>query len=128
MTDLLTTIHAVLADPAALRWMFVGSALMFVAVLIVIPIVVARLPATYFLGPGRSGIPWFRRHPIVWIPLLVLKNALALTCVIVGVLMLVLVALVVSVRLLPLKAWIEVFNGWVAELGVFGLVVFAIVK
>jgi uncharacterized membrane protein YdjX (TVP38/TMEM64 family) len=45
----------------------------------------------------------------------------------VAVLLLVLVALVVSVRLLPLKAWIEVFNGWVAELGVFGMVVFAIV-
>lgn len=38
-----------------------------------------------------------------------------------------LLALVVSVRLLPLKDWLEVFNAWVADLGVFGMLVFALV-
>ena len=44
-----------------------------------------------------------------------------------AVALVVLAAIVVSVRFLPLQEWLDVFNDWVGELGVFGLVVFAIV-
>lgn len=37
------------------------------------------------------------------------------------------IALVVAVRMLPIADWLEVFNGWVAELGVLGMVLFALV-
>lgn len=35
-------------------------------------------------------------------------------------------AFVAAVRLLPIAEWLEVFNAWVAGLGVFGMVVFAL--
>ena len=39
----------------------------------------------------------------------------------------VVVALVVAARMLPIADWLEAFNGWVAELGVLGMVLFALV-
>jgi len=44
-----------------------------------------------------------------------------------GLAALVLVGLFVAARMLPLANWLEVFNAWVQELGVFGMVIFALV-
>ncbi len=84
------TLTALIADPGVVRAIFVASAGLFVAFLIGIPLIVARLPASYFQRSRRSGIPWSDRHPLVWVPLLIAKNLLALVCVAAGILMLVL--------------------------------------
>lgn len=44
-----------------------------------------------------------------------------------GLLALALIGLFVAARMLPLRDWLEVFNAWVKELGVVGMVVFALV-
>lgn len=38
-----------------------------------------------------------------------------------------LIGFVAAARLLPIADWLEVFNGWVSELGVLGMVLFALV-
>lgn len=43
----------------------------------------------------------------------------------IGAVVLLLVAVVVAARLLPLASWLEVFNHWVQDLGFAGMVVFA---
>lgn len=44
-----------------------------------------------------------------------------------GMVIVVLAAVVVAARLLPLKEWLELFNGWVSGLGILGMVLFGLV-
>ncbi|MBN2475201.1 MAG: hypothetical protein JXB62_11370 [Pirellulales bacterium] len=70
------------AHETILWWLAAASAIMFVATLILVPLVVVRIPADYF-APGRPHrTPWTDQHPIVRGFLLVAKNLLG--CVFVG--------------------------------------------
>lgn len=84
------SIEAILASDVLLRWLFIGSLVSFFGVLIVVPLIITRLPADYFSRPETSAFQWPDQHPLVWVPLLVTKNVLAVTCITVGIAMLVL--------------------------------------
>jgi hypothetical protein len=64
------------------------SAFTFIATLVAIPILIARLPADYFIS--RPVRDWPTRHPAVHIFLVVAKNVLGLVLLLAGVAMLVL--------------------------------------
>ena len=69
-------------------WLLVVSIISFIATLIAVPVILARLPEDYFLLPERHRIPWANRHPVLRIPLLLGKNLLGIVLVIAGILML----------------------------------------
>ena len=62
------------------------SAVMFVASLILIPLIIIRLPSDYFSAPHRK---WLRTHP-VFIPLFIVQHIIGATLFLAGILMLVL--------------------------------------
>lgn len=66
------------------------SAITFLASLVLIPVLVARMPTDYFRIHDRSPVPWTTRHPVLRWSLLVGKNVAGVVLLIGGVLMLVL--------------------------------------
>ncbi len=68
----------------------ITSVITFVGTLILVPVLVVRLPATYFAHPGRRRQPWLTVNPILRILLLVGKNLFGILLVCAGILMLVL--------------------------------------
>jgi putative transmembrane protein PGPGW len=71
-----------------LGWLLIVSFISFIATLIAVPVILAKLPEDYFLLPKRHRIPWANRHPVLRIPLLLGKNLLGIVLVIAGILML----------------------------------------
>ncbi|MCK5668525.1 MAG: hypothetical protein KAI15_05520 [Gammaproteobacteria bacterium] len=71
-----------------LWWLLVASFITFIATLIAVPVILARLPEDYFSLPDRHRMPWSDRHPVLRIPLLLVKNLLGLMFVFAGILML----------------------------------------
>ena len=69
-------------------WVLVVSSITFIATLIAVPVILARLPEDYFSLPDRHRVPWSDRHPVLRIPLLLAKNLLGITFVFAGILML----------------------------------------
>jgi len=72
-----------------LVWLFIASAVMFVASLALIPVVVVRLPADYFARPQRSR-RFSGSHPVARIAWTIGKNLLGVVFVAAGIAMLVL--------------------------------------
>lgn len=74
--------------PAVAWWTFALSAAMFVGSLLVLPVLLARMPADYFLRPrtlpGRG-----RRHPLVHLAWRILKNVTGALLVTAGAVMLI---------------------------------------
>ena len=73
-----------------LEWMGGVSLLMFVATLVVFPLVVIYLPEDYFVRDRRDPAHQTRRHPAVWLALTVLKNIFGALLILAGIAMLVL--------------------------------------
>jgi len=71
-----------------LGWLAAVSALMFAGSLVLIPLLAARIPADYFVASGRGQTAWRRRHPLLRLFVLVLKNILGYVLLLAGVLML----------------------------------------
>jgi hypothetical protein len=71
-----------------LWWVLVASFVTLIATLIVVPVILARLPEDYFLLPDRHRVPWANRHPVLRIPLLLVKNLLGIMFVFAGIMML----------------------------------------
>ncbi len=71
-----------------LGWLAAASALMFVASLLVIPLVAARIPSDYFCARRRGRTLWRKRRPVLRLCVLILKNTLGLALFLAGVLML----------------------------------------
>ena len=55
-------------------WLGLFSLITFVASLLIIPVIVTRIPADYFVDRQRHLSRLKRLHPVVYIALLVLKN------------------------------------------------------
>lgn len=70
-----------------LGWLAGLSVLTFAGSLIIIPLVAARIPADYFSAPRRGQTEWRRRHPILRLYVLILKNLLGLVLFLAGLLM-----------------------------------------
>lgn len=66
------------------------SLALFVISLVVFPLVVAYLPADYFVRVQRDPAHRNRSHPVVWAVLAVAKNAVGFVLILAGVAMLVL--------------------------------------
>ncbi|MGM0450971.1 MAG: PGPGW domain-containing protein [Pseudomonadota bacterium] len=72
-------------------WSLGGASLfMFVATLVAVPIIVVRIPADYFTRPERGTRLILKRHPVMGLFVLVLKNLLGLILLVAGIAMLVL--------------------------------------
>lgn len=70
-------------------WLAVTSVVMVTASALLIPWLIAKLPADYFARDHHST-PWENAHPLLRIVLIVLKNVFGLVLVGLGVLMLIL--------------------------------------
>ena len=66
---------------------FAVSAVLFVASLLALPFLIARMPEDYFLRRRRDALPFSRQHPAVRILLLILKNLLGAGFLLAGVVM-----------------------------------------
>jgi len=75
------------ANPTLLWWLGIGSVVMFLAGLVLVPLVVIRMPADYFLrlNPGSKRPP---RHPALRVLFVVAKNILGAFLVLGGLLQL----------------------------------------
>ena len=66
------------------------SLAMFVVSLVVFPLIVANLPADYFVRDKRDPAHQTRRHPLLWFGVTVAKNIVGLALILAGIAMLVL--------------------------------------
>jgi hypothetical protein len=73
-------------DPALAGWAFAISIVLFIAGVIAGPLVIARLPADYFVRPEREPV----RHPVLRAALRVMRNVLGGLLILAGIAMLVL--------------------------------------
>lgn len=78
-----------LNDHETLAWWVIGlSVLTFVGSLVAIPILIVQMPADYFLRSEPARGSWRRRHPVVRVAVLIVKNVLGLALAVAGVIML----------------------------------------
>lgn len=69
-------------------WIFWASIVTFVASALLLPVVVVRMPADYFVGDGADD-SWAASHPVVRITVRILKNLVGGVLVAAGLVMLV---------------------------------------
>ena len=75
---------------ATLWWMGILSVLTFVGSLIALPILIARMPADYFVRDRQGHAAHRQQHPVLRVIGLVCKNLVGLAFVLAGIAMLVL--------------------------------------
>ena len=76
-------------DPEVWGWIFTASLLMFLASLVIVPLLIVRLPAGYF-SHRRPGRTMFRlNYPVFWWIWHLAKGLLGAVLVLAGILMLV---------------------------------------
>lgn len=75
------------ANRELLGWLGVFSAVSFVASLIGIPLLIARLPANYFVDRRRHRLPFAKRHPVARWFLIGLKNLAGFCLILAGLVM-----------------------------------------
>lgn len=69
-------------------WLAAVSAVTFVGSLAVVPMLAVRIPADYFSADRRGKTPWGRRHPVLHVAAVALKNMLGVVLVLGGFIML----------------------------------------
>ena len=75
-------------SPELMRWLAATSLVTFIGTLIVIPMLVIRIPADYFVRTKREAPPWASQHPAIRGLVLIGKNLLGSVFVLVGILLL----------------------------------------
>jgi hypothetical protein len=73
-----------------LYWLTGLSVLMFMGTLILVPLLVIRMPPTYFAHQHRDERVIARRHPLVRVLLELVKSTVGLVLILAGIVMLVL--------------------------------------
>ena len=73
-----------------LTWLLTASVIAFVGTLLLVPIIVVRMPADYFLEKEPPEDSFRRRHPGLSFTLRMMKNAAGAALVVVGLVLLVL--------------------------------------
>lgn len=76
-------------NETAMEWLGALSLITFVASLVAVPMVVARIPEDYFVRPSDAEESFRHRHPAVRVLLLVAKNLLGVVLLLAGIMMLV---------------------------------------
>ncbi|WP_290653275.1 PGPGW domain-containing protein [Aquisalimonas sp.] len=79
-----------LANQTLLWWLAASSFVMLLAGMVLVPLIVLRIPSTYFAHRRREEKVLVKRHPVIRAALLVIKNVLGTVLVAAGLLMLVL--------------------------------------
>lgn len=77
-------------NPQLLTLLGIGSLVMLIASLALLPWLAARIPADYFAHDQREPTRWKRLHPVFRLVVLMLKNAFGLLLLLAGMAMLVL--------------------------------------
>ena len=77
------------ADNGVAWWLAGISLVSFVASLILLPILIVRMPADYFVRPETPDHRWRDRHPAVRAALVLVKNGIGLVLLLFGLIMLV---------------------------------------
>lgn len=78
------------SNPQVLTWVGIGSMLMFLGSLLLIPLLVAMIPHDYFAHESRVPSPWKQIHPVFRLVVLVIKNLFGWLILLAGIVMLVL--------------------------------------
>ena len=73
-----------------LGWLGVMSFVTFMGSLVIIPVLVARIPADYFVDRERHLSRSRRMHPLAYLIFIMVKNAVGILLMIIGIAMLVL--------------------------------------
>ena len=76
------------ARPALIGWLIGLSTITFLGSLIVIPVMVLRIPADYFLARGKSESRSVCPYPASSLPLLIFKNLLGGLLFLIGIILL----------------------------------------
>ena len=71
-------------------WLGIFSVVTFIGSLALIPLLVARIPANYFVDRKRHLSRYHRLHPLLYLVVMVLKNFLGILLLLAGIAMLVL--------------------------------------
>jgi archaellum biogenesis protein FlaJ (TadC family) len=71
-----------------LWWLTAASVVMFLGSLIIMPMLVARIPADYFVQEERPPSKWMGHHPALRITLMIGKNLLGVVLILAGLAML----------------------------------------
>ncbi len=105
--------------PELLRWSVIVSVGLFLASVVVIPWLVARLPVDYFSDPTRHKSKMRKLHPLQYIALRVLKDVTGFALIVAGLAMLVLpgqglLTLVIGVALVDFPGKYRV-ERWIAS-------------
>jgi len=69
---------------AFFAWLGIGSLVMFVATLLLVPILVARMPVDYFQRDREENSRLKFRHPVLWLITVFVKNVLGLLLILMG--------------------------------------------
>ncbi len=69
-------------------WMIIASAVMFVGTLIVLPILIVRMPADYFLHRKPPPDSWRGQHAAIRLAVLFIKNVVGSVLLVAGLVML----------------------------------------
>lgn len=99
----------------------IASTVMFVATLVIVPIMIVRLPSHYFSRRRRRRMLWASYHPALRLALIVGKSILGIVLVLAGILMLVLpgqgiVTIFVGLTLLEFPGKYKL-QRWIVERG-----------
>ena len=77
------------AHETLLWWLAASSLVTFVGTLIIVPILVVRIPESYFVHEKRHAT-WRSLHPVLGVTVLIIKNLLGVVFIAAGLAMLVL--------------------------------------
>ena len=80
-------IDLIQSNETIIWWLVATSAFTFFASLILVPIIVVRIPADYFVYKKRHPTPPVRYPPLLRIVVLVIKNVIGLILFCAGVIM-----------------------------------------
>ena len=79
-----------LTRPSVLAWLFGASLVMFVGSLGLMPVLLARIRADYFVRRGDPETTWRGRHRVIWVVTRVVKNLVGGVLLFAGLAMMVL--------------------------------------
>lgn len=108
-------------------WIGLFSVVTFIASLFIIPVIVARIPADYFVDRQRHLSRLRRWHPVVYVALLVLKNLFGGLLVVAGIAMLVLpgqgiLTILIGIMLMNFPGKYALERRLVSQSGVFNAI------
>jgi hypothetical protein len=71
-----------------LWWLIATSIITFILTLIAVPFILTRLPANYFSHRKKFRAPWALGHPLIQLPLFIIKNTFGVILIGLGIILL----------------------------------------